>query len=246
MGGCVGFPDAVNICSHNNVSNRAFQEVVVHNKNSSSVWLKSLVAGAAMAAAATLHATPVASPSPAVLPVTGYTLSVNGPTGWYGYDDAGGELTDGLKGMTVGGGYWNWSPYVLWSSQSPTITFNLGEVRSVGSIIGHFLAYPGAGVTLPKTATVSFSDDGVTFGPAIVQALWDGTPLINDTPVELSLLASPGQGRYVSVTLETPGHWFALSEVTLLAPVPEPEGWALLAAGLGVLATLRLRRSPRA
>lgn len=246
MRGCVGFPDAVNICSHNNVPNRAFQEVIVHNKNSSKlVWLKSLVAGAAMAVAASAQAVPVSPTEPTQWPVASYTLSQDGANnGWY--NDNGNDLTDGIKSASIVHGYSAWTPYVLWDGYSPTITFDLGQVRSVGSITGYFVTHPIAAVYLPTTATVRFSDDGVTFGPDIVQGLWDQTELSNDTPVERSLLAAPGQGRFVSVTLQSPGRWFALGEVTFQAPVPEPEGWALLVAGLGVLATLRLRRSPRA
>ncbi len=214
----------------------------MHNKNSRSFWLKSLVAGAAMLAAATsAHAVPAGPAEPTQWPVSSYTLSQDGANnGWY--NDNGNDLTDGAYGMTVGGGYAAWAPYVLWDGHSPTITFDLGEVRAVGSITGHFLTYPSAAVYLPLTATVRFSDDGVLYGAGIVRGLWDATPLVNDTPVTLSLLASPGQGRFVSVTLQSPGRWIALSEVTLQAPVPEPQTWALLVAGLGLVTTLRARR----
>ena len=188
----------------------------------------------------------VAAPvAPSTWPVVSYTLSPDGANnGWY--NDNGDDLTDGVYGGPVGGGYAAWSPYVLWDNVSPTITFDLGQSRSVGSITGYFIAYPSAAVYLPTQATVSFSDDGVLFGQGIVQALWDDTPLTNDMPFELSLLASPGQGRFVSVTLQTPGRWFALGEVSIQSAVPEPESWALLLAGLGVVTTLRSRRGKRA
>lgn len=182
---------------------------------------------------------------PSALPVSSYTLSQDGANnGWY--NDNGNDLNDGVHGVTVAGGYAAWSPYVLWDGYSPTVTFDLGQTRSVGSIIGHFITYPSAAVTLPLKATVRFSDDGVLFGADIVQGLWDDTPLANDTPVELSLLASPGQGRFVSVTLQTPGRWIALGEVTFQSAVPEPEALALLLAGLGIVTTLRSRRGKRA
>lgn len=215
----------------------------MHNKKSKSFWLKPLVAGAAMLAAATsAHAVPVGPAEPTQWPVSSYTLSQDGANnGWY--NDNGNDLTDGIKSASIVHGYSAWTPYVLWDGYSPTITFDLGQVRSVGSITAYFVTHPIAAVYLPKAATVRFSDDGVSFGPEIVQGLWDETALYNDTPVERSLLASPGQGRFVSVTLQSPGRWFALGEVTFQAPVPEPEGWAMLAAGLGVVAALRARRS---
>lgn len=183
------------------------------------------------------------------LPVVSYTLSVDGPHNGYGYNDNGGDLTDGVFGMTVGGGYYNWAPYVLWDNVSPTITFDLGQVRAVGGITGYFLAYPSAAVTLPPEAIVSFSNDGVAFGAPVALDLSPQFPggLGNDQPVVLSLLAAPGQGRFVALTLQTPGRWIALSEVTFqAAAVPEPQAWSLLMAGLGVVLMVRrqgLRRS---
>ena len=217
----------------------------MHHKQSRLVWLNSFAAGLALVATASVRATPVDTTAPVQWPVSSYTLSQDGAyNGWY--NDNGNDLNDGIKSASVVNGYGAWTPYVLWDGYSPTITFDLGQVRSVGSITGYFVTYPGAAVYLPKTATVSFSDDGVVFGAGTVKGLWDDTPLVNDMPVELALLASPGQGRYVSVTLETPGRWIALGEVTFQAPVPEPEGWALLAAGLGVVAGLRVRRRSNA
>lgn len=212
------------------------------NKKSGSFWLKSLVAGAALLAAATsAHAVPAGPAEPAQWPVLSYTLDQDGANnGWY--NDNAKDLTDGIKSASIVHGYSAWTPYVLWDGYSPTITFDLGQVRSVGAITGYFVTHPIAAVYLPKTATVRFSDDGVSFGPEIVKGLWDETTLYNDTPVERSLLASPGQGRFLSVTLQSPGRWFALGEVTFQAPVPEPEGWAMLAAGLGVVTALRARR----
>lgn len=216
----------------------------MHNKQSR-FWQKSLAAGVCLMAAAVAQGAQAAPAEPASWPVVSYTLSQDGANnGWY--NDNGNDLTDGVPAGTISPGYAYWQPYVLWDGYSPTVTFDLGETRSVGSVTGYFVTHPQAAVYLPLTATVRFSDDGLAFGPGIVQALWDGTPLSGDTRVELSLLASPGQGRFVSVTLETPGRWFALGEVTFQAPVgavPEPEGWALLAAGVGVVATLRARRS---
>ena len=72
------------------------------NKKSGSFWLKSLVAGAALLAAATsAHAVPAGPAEPTQWPVSSYTLSQDGANnGWY--NDNGNDLTDGAYGMTVG------------------------------------------------------------------------------------------------------------------------------------------------
>ncbi len=200
----------------------------------------SAVAVALMAMSGLSAATSVLSQ----VPVVSYTATTDGsPRGYYGYDDQGQDLTNGVMDVQVGGGYWAWSPYVLWDGHSPTITFDLGVVRQVDVIEGHFLTYPRFAVYLPLGAEVSYSTDGLSYSaPVFLSSGYTlGAPLANDAPVVLSF-AAPGQGRFVRLKLQTPGRWIALSEVQLMTAVPEPSSVALALAGGGVLIWLRRRR----
>lgn len=190
--------------------------------------------------ASVAHAT--ASPVLDVLPVSSYTMDLPGAGG--AYADSGNELIDGVMDVRVYGGYNLWDPYVLWDGASPTITFDLGVSRQVDAVQGHFLTYPNAAVYLPLAATFKFSDDGINYSAPVtyLTGYTDTIPLGNDQPVTLSLLGASGQGRYVAMKLTTPGRWIALGEVQLLSAVPEPESLALALAGLGVVASLGMRR----
>ncbi len=199
--------------------------------------------------------------APPLINVTSYSGTDGGPVGYYGYDDnsysgqrsngllSGGEgdLTNDVKNVMVGGGYWNWSPYVMWDGASPVLTFDLGARHDVVSIRAYFNFYPGAAVYIPPEAQIRFSNDGVSFGAA-QQRLFDAgerNPGGNDSTPSYELLTSAGQGRYVELRLTSPGRWIALSEVEfsgMPSSVPEPGSWALLAAGLAVVARLSRRR----
>lgn len=181
-----------------------------------------------------------------VLPVGSYTLSVNGPNNGYGYNDPGGQLTDGIIGGGVGAGYSNWAPYVLWDGSSPTITFDLGQDQAVGQVRAHFLTYPNAAVYLPLSATVRYAPSGGAFGEAttVPTGYGAGMALGHDTPVTLTF-DTPGMGRFVALTLQTPGRWFALSEVQLLSPitpVPEAQTASLALSGLALMGWAWCRR----
>jgi hypothetical protein len=158
-----------------------------------------------------------------------------------------GELTDGFVARGVGAGYSDWSPYVLWDGSSPVITFDLGERYRVDSVVASFLAYPNAAVYIPLSAMLRFSDDGLTFGSLITHVFTAAERALgNDVQASYALLAAPVSGRFVELTLETPDRWIALSEVTfagMAAPVPEPETYPLMLAGLGLVGFAARRRA---
>ena len=137
----------------------------------------------------------------------------------------------------------------MWDGTSPVLTFDLGALHDVISIRAYFNFYPGAAVYIPPSAQIRFSDDGVTFGAAR-QRLFDAgerNPGGNDSTPSYELLASAGQGRYVELTLTTPGRWIALSEVEFIgevSSVPEPGSRLLMAAGAAALGGLLRRRRP--
>lgn len=158
-----------------------------------------------------------------------------------------GELTDGFVAGYVNGGYANWSPYVLWDAYSPVITFDLGARYTVHGVTASFLSYPDAAVYIPPTASLRFSDDGVNFSVADTRVFSTAERALgNDVPVSYELLDLPRTGRYVEITFQTPGRWIALSEVTFqgaVAAVPEPEPYALMLAGLGLVGFATRRRA---
>ena len=105
-----------------------------------------------------------------------------------------------------------------------------------------------AAVYIPPSANIRFSADGVNFGSSLLRTFStaEQTPGGDDTPVSYNLLASAGSGRYVEVTLTTPVRWIALSEVEFYGtatPVPEPETYALMLAGLGLVGFAARRRA---
>jgi hypothetical protein len=186
----------------------------------------------------------------------------DGPFGYYVYDDqsytgtrtgggagmlSGGEgdLTDGASNMSVGGGYWEWSPYILWYGTSPTLTFDLGGHYSVDSVTVSFIDYPVAAVLLPTDAWVSFSDDGLSFGTAQMRSFSAlERSLGNDQTATYEVLGSTEAGRYVQLTLWSAGAWTAVSEVRFdgsPSAVPEPTSALLMLGGLAGLASWRRR-----
>jgi len=154
-----------------------------------------------------------------------------------------GELTDGLSGASVAGGYSAWDSYVLWDGYSPAISFDLGSRFEVQSIAASFVTNPTAAVYVPPSVNVAFSEVEGVFGAGTTVSL-SAAPAGDDMRFTRELLVAPGNGRYVQVSFTSPGRWMALSEVAFsgqASAVPEPESLALLLAGLGLLAW-RVRR----
>jgi hypothetical protein len=160
-----------------------------------------------------------------------------------------GELTDGIKGMHVDSPD-DWIPYVLWDGYPESrqvITFDLGANYTVNEIQASFLYYPGPAVYIPASANIRFSADGVNYGSSMLRTLSaaEQNP-VGAGPASYNLLPSVGSGRYVEVTLTRANRWIALSEVEFYgtaAPVPEPETWALMLAGLGLVGFATRRRA---
>ncbi len=57
----------------------------------------------------------------------------------------------------------------------PTIDFSLGDVYDLTSVEISYALWPGAGVRAPEEVWVSFSPDGVNFGPAQAYTGFDGS-----------------------------------------------------------------------
>ena len=162
-----------------------------------------------------------------------------------------GELTDGVKSASVVAGYGAWSPYVLWDGYTPVITFDLGANFAVSGIQAYFKYYPTAAVYIPPSADIRFSNNGVNYGAIQLRtfSVAELAPGGDDASPSYNLLTATGIGRYVEVTLNTPGRWIALSEVEFYGsatPVPEPETYAMLLAGLGMLGYATRRRKQNA
>lgn len=160
-----------------------------------------------------------------------------------------GDLTDGVESASVSAGYGAWAPYVLWDGQSPVITFDLGVSSSVSEINTFFKYYPSAAVYIPESIGIRVSSNGTSF-TSLNPRTFSETELApggNDANGIYQLLSTPATGRYFELTLNNQpnNRWLALSEVTFkgsVAPVPEPETYAMLLAGLGLIGAVAKRR----
>ncbi|MDP1787248.1 FxDxF family PEP-CTERM protein [Nitrosomonas sp.] len=144
-----------------------------------------------------------------------------------------GDLTDGIIATD------NWSiteapsgngPYVGWTLD-PTITFHWNSPVNISSATFYFDDADGFGrVSAPASVTV----DGINF------------PIAEPSgPFPFSFVANglSFTGNDLVVSIQRNNSWVFLSEVAFnAAPIPEPETYAMLLAGLGLLGFVVRRR----
>lgn len=144
-----------------------------------------------------------------------------------------GDLTDGI----IATDNWNITeapsgngPYVGWTLD-PTITFHWNSPVNISSATFYFDDADGyGGVSAPASVTV----DGINF------------PIADPSgPSPFSFVANglSFTGNDLVVTIQRNNAWVFLSEVEFnAAPIPEPETYAMLLAGLGLLGFVARRR----
>ena len=144
-----------------------------------------------------------------------------------------GDLTDGI----IATDNWNITeapsgngPYVGWTLD-PTITFHWNSPVNISSATFYFDDADGyGGVSAPASVTV----DGINF------------PIADPSgPSPFSFVANglSFTGNDLVVTIQRNNSWVFLSEVEFnAAPIPEPETYAMLLAGLGFLGFVARRR----
>lgn len=175
--------------------------------------------------------------------------------GTWCYPDTGGELTDGVYGARGWGadlGNGNAAEWVGWFEDTPVnIDFDFGQAVIISSVSVGTTQDHVEDVVIPSVA-VYRSDDGSQWD--LVRSL--GVPESStydqnylDTTKPHIFLALDDLGisaaRYVRVSLShsANGPWTFTDEIDFVgAPVPEPETYALMLAGLGVLGWSARRR----
>ena len=118
--------------------------------------------------------------------------------------DAG--LVDGIRGsIDRRGGHWQG-----YRAETVTARIDLDGVQAVESVKVGFLQHPGSGVYFPRRVEVAVSEDGVTFGDPVVQAVaQDGPP--QHARRYVTVLTGSAQARAVRVRIhgagEVPAGW---------------------------------------
>jgi len=144
-----------------------------------------------------------------------------------------GDLTDGIVATD------NWfvteappgnGPYVGWTLD-PVITFHWNSTVNISSATFYFDDADGAGgVSAPASVTV----DGINFPIA---------DPIGSAPFSFVANGFSFTGNDLVVSIQRNNAWVFLSEVEFnAAPIPEPETYAMLLAGLGLLGFMARRR----
>lgn len=138
-----------------------------------------------------------------------------------------GDLTDGIiptdnwfiTEAPVGNG-----PYVGWVNIDPEITFHWNSPVNVTSVTFYFDDSNGAGgVSAPSSVDVN----GTNFPIA---------DPVGSAPFSFVASGLSFTGNDLAVTIHRNNAWVFLSEVQFnVSPVPEPETYAMLLAGLGLL-----------
>ncbi len=152
-----------------------------------------------------------------------------------------GDLTDGVTTTSNWYGIENAAgtgPYVGWLNgvtANPTIDFRFGTVVVVDTVRIHADDSGGAGgVSLPSTVTIN----GAAF------AVTDPDPG-STAPSWLEFKGLGITGNHVTVSLGYGNSWIFVDEVQFAGVVPEPETYAMMLAGLGLLGAVARRRRQR-
>lgn len=130
------------------------------------------------------------------------------------------------------------------SSAGNVVFFEAGALASTSLTAGGTLSVLGGSTTvLPQTAlSKSGTTSGYYFG-ATSGALNDATSFtVKD--VKLVLTANAGAASFAAITAQGQNK-LAYSFTAEAVPVPEPESYALLLAGLGAIGLFARRRQPR-
>lgn len=203
------------------------------------------------AAAATLGGALVAISMPAaaateVVPAS-YTFDVGTACGSWCYHDPGfTKLTDGLYG-TAG---WarnagaEWAGWV-WPGVV-NIDFDFGAAKRIDTVMVGSTQDDLSDVVLPSvTVWEKVGADWVSRGSLVVPAsAANNVSSGSGDPHGFLTLSGLGiNSRYVRVSLGQNGPWVFADEVNFLAPaVPEPETYAMMLAGLGLLGAAARRK----
>jgi hypothetical protein len=129
---------------------------------------------------------------------------------------------------------------------------NLGASPNVGTLTETFTTTPG------QTYTFAFwlANDGAAGGGEVNQfdALWNGTPVLTQTNVPVSLytqysfsLVAPTASTTIEFDYRNDDDFFRLDDVSATLPVPEPSAMWLGLSGVALLGAFRFcRRSSKA